>query len=157
MEDNKKTPKQRVLDAYPNALAVKLDAIGVMDSPTWQVLTGNEEHAEVLGENGSANGAWKNAAERLQAPPEPKTPMEVFANEPEDPMARNRKALATVVSPGVKIPTVRVWSDRTQRFERVMRPLDKNGKFLSKHKARQLASLIYGLEQQFDVKLSPSN
>lgn len=61
----KQTPKQRVLAVYPKAVAIKLDAKTVMSFPTWAVLEENDENARTLGENGSANGAWKNAATNL--------------------------------------------------------------------------------------------
>jgi hypothetical protein len=61
----KQTPKQRVLAVYPNAVAVKIDAKTVMSTPTWAILEENDENARTLGDNGSANGAWKNAAEQL--------------------------------------------------------------------------------------------
>ena len=69
MSDNtpetKQTPKQRVLAVYPNAMARRVD--GDPNNPNWEIFDPSPTASgrKVLGGNGTANGAWKNAATQL--------------------------------------------------------------------------------------------
>ena len=64
MPEPKLTPKQLVLQTYPKAVA----AGG--NGSDWHVLDKSNENGDavILGHNGSATGAWNDAAKRLTVP-----------------------------------------------------------------------------------------